>query len=142
MALTGVTAVFGVLALVVWRMETRTLELPVNRFDLSFGDITPSGNSDVVISPDGSMIALSGFRNGEQAIYLRRLAGDPDFVKVPGTESADGSPSFSPDSRSIAFRRQSDARLLKISIDGSGSTALAQLSRTVFPYVHWVPPTS
>ncbi len=137
LALAGATAIVAALMLAAWRMQTREPELPENRFDLSFGDITPSGNSDVIISPDGSMIAFAGFKNGEQAIYMRRLAGDPDFVKVPGTESADGSPSFSPDSRSIAFRRQSDARLLKISIDGSGSTALAQLSRTVFPYVHW-----
>jgi serine/threonine-protein kinase len=124
-------------ALGAWRASARRPDPPVNRFDLSLGDITRSGNSDVVISPDGSMLALTGFRNGEQAMFLRRLNGDPDFVKVPGSELADGSPSFSPDNRWIAFRRQTDFKLVKVAVAGGGATALAQLSRTVFPFVHW-----
>ena len=125
------------LALGAWRATTRRPDSPVSRFDLLLGDIKPSGNSDVVISPNGRMIAVAGFRNGEQAMYLRHLDGDPDFVKVPGSELADGSPSFSPDNQWIAYRRQSDFKLVKVSVNGGGVTALAQLSRTLFPFVHW-----
>jgi serine/threonine-protein kinase len=130
-------AVLVALSLGAWRATTERSEALVSRFDLSLGNITPSGNSDVVISPNGRMIAVAGFRDGEQAMYLRRLDGDPDFVKLPGSEFADGSPSFSPDNQWIAFRRQSDFRLVKVSLNGGGATALVQLSRTVFPFVHW-----
>ena len=136
-AVLATTSALLLLALGAWRATTRRPDSPVNRFDLSLGDITKSGNSDVVISPDGSMLAVTGFRNGEQAMFLRRLNGDPDFLKVPGSELADGSPSFSPDNRWIAFRRQSDFKLVKVSVEGGGATALAQLNRTVFPFVHW-----
>ncbi len=126
-----------VLGLAAWRATARQPDPPVSRFDLSLGDITPSGNSDIVISPNGRMIALAGFRNGEQAIYLRHLDGDLDFVKVPGSELADGSPSFSPDNLWIAFRRQSDFRLVKAAVTGGGATSLASLGRTIFPFAHW-----
>jgi serine/threonine-protein kinase len=137
--LAGTTALVTIAALVAWRAASRAPELPVRRLDLSLGPITQSGNSDVIISPDGSMVAVAGLVNGEQAIYLRRLDGDPEFRKVPGTESADGSPSFSPDSRSMVFRRQSDQKLVRISVSGSGATAIGQTTRTVFPFAHWGP---
>jgi eukaryotic-like serine/threonine-protein kinase len=130
------TLMLGV-ALVAWRSRWLRPERPTTLFDLSLGGITPSGNSDVVISPDGLMVAVAGVLNGEQAIYLRRLDGDPDFRKVPGTDGADGSPSFSPDSKWIAFRRQSDYKLVRVLASGGSAMALAQLARTVFPFVHW-----
>jgi serine/threonine-protein kinase len=136
-ALAGAAAVVAACMLAAWRMQEDEPPPPVSRFDLSLGDITPSGNSDVVISPNGRMLAVSGFRNGEQAMYLRHLDGDLDFVKVPGSELADGSPSFSPDNQWIAFRRQSDFRLVKVAVTGGGATALATLGRTIFPFAHW-----
>ena len=132
-------AALSIAAVIAWRSASNRPDAPVRRFDLSLGTVTVSGNSDVVISPDGSMIAVAGVSNGEQAIYLRRLDGDPDFRKVPGTESADGSPGFSPDSRWMLFRRQSDQKLVKISVSGAGAVAVAQGSRAVFPFVHWGP---
>jgi hypothetical protein len=132
-----VTAVIAALTLVAWRMESRGPELSVNRLDLSFGDITLLGNSDVVISPDGNMIALAGTRNGEQAIYLRRLNGDPGFVKVAGTEGAEGSPGFSPDNQWLLFRRQPDASLIRVAVSGGGGMRLAQVSQQSFPFAHW-----
>jgi eukaryotic-like serine/threonine-protein kinase len=136
-AVLAAAATLMLLSLGAWRIAARRPDPTVNRFDLWLGDITRSGNSDVAISPDGSMLAVTGFRNGEQAMFLRRLNGDPDFVKVPGSELADGTPSFSPDNQWVAFRRQSDFKLVKVSVNGGGATAIAQLSRTVFPFVHW-----
>jgi len=136
-ALAVATSVVLAAALVAWRSASRRPDAPTTRLDLSFGGVTPSGNSDVVISPDGSMIAVSGQMNGEQAIYLRRLGGDPDFRKVPGTESADGSPAFSPDSKWIAFRRQSDYKLVKVAVTGGSTTTISQGTRGTFAFVHW-----
>jgi len=112
--------------------------LPTTRFDLSTGPIIISQNSDMVISPDGAMLAAAAQSGGEQAIFLRRLDGDADFRKVPGTEGAsDGSPGFSPDSRWIIFRRQSDVKLVKVAVSGGGATAIVQLSAGTFPFAHW-----
>ncbi len=121
----------------VWRVAARRPDAPVTRLDLSLGGVTVSANSDVVVSPDGTMLAFAGIVNGEQAIYLRRFDGAPDFRMLPGTEGADGSPTFSPDSRWIAFRRQSDYQLVKMALQGSGTAAIAQGVRTVFPFAHW-----
>jgi Tol biopolymer transport system component/tRNA A-37 threonylcarbamoyl transferase component Bud32 len=134
-AVAGLATVIG-----AWGWLRPRPETPLTRLDLSLDGLRVSGNSDVVVSPDGSMIAFSGLLNGQQAIYLRRLDGVPDFLKVPGTDGADGSPTFSPDSRWIAFRRQSDHRLVKIALQGSGTTAIAQGARTIFPFSHWGTP--
>jgi Tol biopolymer transport system component len=133
---TILAAVVAVTALMAWRLNARP-DLPVTRFDLSLGGIIVSGNSDVVVSPDGLILAMTGIRNGEQAIYLRRLDGDPEFRKLAGTDGADGSPSFSPDSRWIAFRRTTDHRLVRMSVDGTGTATIAQAVRTTFPFSHW-----
>ena len=65
----------------------RSPEQPLRRFDLSPGPVTILPNTDVVISPDGSMLAVTGRVGTEDAIYLRHLDGDPEFHKLAGTES-------------------------------------------------------
>jgi serine/threonine protein kinase len=137
LAMLAAATVLIALSLGAWRTIARRSDPTISRFDLSLGDVTPLSNSDIVMSPNGRMIALAGVRNGEQALYLRHLDGGLDFVKVPGSELADGSPSFSPDNQWIAYRRQSDFKLVKVSVNGGGVAALAQLSRTPFPFVHW-----
>jgi len=97
-------------------------EQPFRRFDLSMGDVTPNFNSDVAISPDGSMLALST-TGSDGAIYLRRLDGDPEFRKLAGTETG-FNPAFSPDGQWIVFRKGSDRSLVKISVGGGGAVTL------------------
>jgi len=111
-------------------------ELPLARLDLSPGEVAVATNAEIIISPDGSMFAFAGTVGGEQAIYLRRLDADPDFRKVPGTESG-AFPTFSPDSRWLVFRRQSDRSLVKVSVAGGGVTTLVP-SGPIDPYTpHW-----
>ena len=111
-------------------------DLPLTRLDLSPGEVAVSPNSDIVISPDGSMLAFAGTVGGEQAIYLRRLDADPDFRKVPGTESG-AFPNFSPDNLWLVFRRQSDRSLVKVSVAGGGVTTLVPAG-AIDPYApHW-----
>jgi Tol biopolymer transport system component/tRNA A-37 threonylcarbamoyl transferase component Bud32 len=112
--------------------------VPVTRFDLVPGRAEPLAASDIVISPDGSMLAYTGREgNDPPAIYLRRLDGDPEFRKIPGTETSNASPTFSPDSRSIAFRRQSDGTLLRLELAGGGVTTLARLGSELGTFLHW-----
>ena len=112
------------------------VELPLTRLDLSPGAITVSPNSDIVISPDGTMLAFAGTVGSEQGIYLRRLDADADFRKVPGTESGEF-PNFSPDNLWLVFRRQSDRSLVKVSVAGGGVTTLVP-SGAIDPYApHW-----
>jgi Tol biopolymer transport system component len=110
---------------------------PVLRFDLATGDVPVVANSDVAISPDGSMLAFIGETGSDTAIYLRRLDGEPDFRRLAGTESAVGTPSFSPDNEWIAYRRQSDATIVKVSVRGGGATILATTGGPQGAFAHW-----
>ena len=115
--------------------------LPVTRFDLDPGAATPAPGSDIVISPDGSLLVFAGVvGNDPTALYLRRLDGDPDFRKVPGTEGANtASPTFSPDSRSLAFRRVNNV-LVRLDLSGAGATVIANLGTEIGTYLHWGTP--
>ena len=114
----------------------RSPEQPFRRFDLVLGAVTPNPLSEVVISPDGSMIALSGDVGGERAIYLRHLDGDPEFRKLAGTESG-AFPSFSPDNQWIVFRKNSDRSLVKISVGGGGAVTLVPGGKLDPYWPHW-----
>jgi serine/threonine-protein kinase len=113
----------------------------VTRFDLNPGTATPTPGSDIVISPDGSLLAFAGVAGNEAtALYVRRLDGDPDFRKIPGTDGANSaSPTFSPDSRSIAFRRLNNA-LVRLDLSGAGATVIANLGTEIGTYLHWGTP--
>jgi serine/threonine-protein kinase len=101
----------------------RAPEEPFRRVDLTMGDVTPSPRSDVVISPDGSMLAMVGTVGSERAIYLRDLDGDAEFRKLAGTETGSNA-AFSPDGQWIVFRKDGDRSLMKVSVNGGGSVTV------------------
>ena len=134
----GVAAILLLVA-AVWPWTRREAPAPVTRLDLALGAATPLPSSDVVISPDGSMLAFVGIVGTESpVIYLRRLDGDPDFRKVPGTEGANASPTFSPDNQSIAFRRgqAGEGGLLTVDLSGGGATTIVR-TVGIASYLHW-----
>ncbi|MBL8996653.1 MAG: serine/threonine-protein kinase [Gemmatimonadetes bacterium] len=103
--------------------------------DLALGPAELAPGSDIAISPDGSMLAYAGRSQGGQlGIWLRRLDGAPEFRLLAGTENG-GSPDFSPDGRSIVFRRQTDGLLVRVSSDGGGATTIVGASSGLWP--HW-----
>lgn len=61
----------------------------VQQFDISFPrDVEPLANFEggVNLSPNGSVVALTGVKNGERSTFIRRLDSDtPVAVRVPGT---------------------------------------------------------
>ncbi len=117
----------------------RTPEAPFRRFDLAMGDVVPNPLSDVAISPDGSMLAMSAGAGSDQAIYVRRLDGDPEFRKLAGTESG-FNPAFSPDGQWIVFRRERDLSLVKISVGGGGAVTLVPAGKTDPYFPQWGTP--
>ncbi len=130
----GLAAVAVIAAAAGWMR--RAPEEPARRFDLVLGAVTMAPNREVVISPDGSMLAVAGTVGSEEAIYLRHLDGDPEFRKLAGTESG-YAPSFSPDNQWIVFRKASDRSLVKISVGGGGAVKLVG-GGAVDPFTpHW-----
>ncbi|HEX6317016.1 MAG TPA: protein kinase [Gemmatimonadaceae bacterium] len=126
------TAVIGI-AVAGWGLTRPGTDQPVVRFDLTTGDVVPTAQSDVIISPDGSMLAVPGRRGGVLGIFARRLDGGTELQLVPGT--AGGIlPSFSPDSRWLAFRRNSDGALLKVPVAGGGAVTLIPPGDSASPY--------
>ena len=110
---------------------------PVLRFDLSTGAVPAMPNSDVAISPDGSMLAFVGETGTDTAIYLRRLDGEPGFQRLNGTESAIGTPGFSPDNQWLVFRRQRDGTIVKVAVTGGGATTLTKPDGPLGSFAHW-----
>jgi len=133
----GAVAVLAT-AVAAWALLRPTPEPPVVRLDLSFGDLEPAPYSDVVISPDGTTLAVAGTRNGEQAIWVRRIE-EADFTRLAGTETG-RDPSFSPDSRWLVFRRNSDQALVKVSAAGGGTITLHQGGDPSPYWPHWGTP--
>ncbi len=71
--------------------------------------------AEAVLSPDGTMLAVSVTDStGATSLYLRRLAS-PEARAIPGT-SQGSLPFWSPDSRTVAFF--SNGKLRKIAVDG------------------------
>jgi Tol biopolymer transport system component/tRNA A-37 threonylcarbamoyl transferase component Bud32 len=128
----------ALVAILGWSLTRPGPLAPVARFDLAVGEAEPIASSDLLISPDGSMLAYTGRAGNEPpAIYLRHLDGPPEFQRIPGTETASTVPTFSPDSRSLAFRRQSDGTLVRLDLAGGGTTILARVGTALAAYLHW-----
>jgi serine/threonine protein kinase/Tol biopolymer transport system component len=130
----SVAAVAIVAAVAGWMR--RTPEQPLRRFDLSLGVLTKANNTDVVISPDGSMLAMTAIVGGEPAIYVRRLGEDPEFRRLAGTESGVG-PEFSPDNQWIVFTKTSDGSLVKVLATGGGAVTLVPRGKVQPTQAHW-----
>ncbi len=114
----------------------RTPELPFRRVDLTFGALVPAQPGWIAVSSDGALLAAAGTIANDPAIYMRRLDGDADFRKVPGTEGG-VFPAFSPDNQWIVFRRATDRSLVKVNVNGGGAVTLVS-GGVLDPYApHW-----
>jgi len=105
---------------VLWRKEELIL------LDWSLGverAIISESPTDFAISPDGERIALAEDR--------LRLFTEPDFTLLSTAPEA-ATPSFSPDSQSLAFLN-GDYELWRVNLDGTDLTRLAWLGDSGMP---------
>ena len=109
------------------------------RFDLATSAAEVQPNSDVAVSPDGSMFAYTGATSSGTAIYLRRLAVDLDFHKVAGSDGAQITPGFSPDNQWLVFRRAMSGEMTKVSVNGGGAVVLTRIQGPFGNFPHWGP---
>ncbi len=105
------------------------------RLDLRLGGIEVPSSQSVAISPDGSILAVAGERDGEEAIFVRRLS-EADWRALPGTGSGEY-PTFSPDGEWLLFQKEDNDALVRTSITGGGTLTLVE-EDGVQPYdPHW-----
>jgi serine/threonine protein kinase/Tol biopolymer transport system component len=87
------------------------------------------GMLQLAISPDGSMLAFVGERDGVDRLYLRRFAQLQALPLVTGQVSE---PFFSPDGEWIGFFSIADHKLKKIRVAGGAAVAICDID-TLFP---------
>jgi Tol biopolymer transport system component len=106
-----------------WRTATPVAPLRLNsELGADVGlDANLPGNSALVLSPDGSMLAFVAAKDGVSQIYIRRL-GQLQASPLAGTSGA-LSPFFSPDGQWLGFF--ADGKLKKISVTGGAPVTLA-----------------
>ncbi|HSG81845.1 MAG TPA: protein kinase [Gemmatimonadota bacterium] len=119
----------------VWGWLRPPPDAPVSRLDLSLGSVSSGESQDVIISPDGSALAVTGTVDGTRAIFVRRL-GEADFRMVPGTENG-VFPGFSPDGQWLVFTNLTDNTLVKVAVSGGGSLTLVDEDSINPFFAHW-----
>ena len=102
-----VLALVGVLVIaLVWTLasgspaNSTSGDNPVTRFGVDLGNISEPGG--IAVSPDGSMLVVSGQRPGGPRLLFRRRSDQVEFEPIPDTRQSH-SPVFSPDGEWIAF---------------------------------------
>ena len=124
----GVIAVVlvGIAGFAVWMLTEEPVK-PVSRFVISTAASEPleitTDNTDVAISPDGSMIAYVA--TSERQLFLRRL-DRLEATPLHGTEGG-YTPFFSPDGQWIGYRDWDDSSLSKVSVSGGPPLDICEL---------------
>ena len=113
----------------VWR-PWRAAPLPVSRHlsvdigaDAFLGQ-SVNGVPQLAISPDGSMLAFVGERDGVERLYLRRLGQLQALPLLTGSVS---DPFFSPDGQWLGFFSVGDRKLKKIRVAGGTPVAICDV---------------
>src|SRR5262245_11919751 len=114
----------------------------VTRFDYTLPpgvDLRMTATSVLGIAPSGELFAF----NGTEGIYVRRM-GDAEARLIPGTLGAAPGLVFpdvvvSPDGREVAYFRGPPGKLMKVSIEGGTSIAVADVAPVIPFGLSWEP---
>ena len=123
LALAGVLALAVSIAISPWApwQSQPALESP-HRLSAELGtDVVISGtNASLALSPDGSVLAFQGEKNGSEQLYVRRL-DQLQASPLPGTVGA-SQPFFSPDGQWIGFF--AEGKLKKVAVTGGAAVTI------------------
>ena len=122
LALAGVLALAVSIAISPWApwQSTPALVSP-HRLSAELGtDVVISGNGALALSPDGSVLAFQGEKNGLEQLYVRRLDQLQAFA-LPGTVGV-SQPFFSPDGQWIGFF--AEGKLKKVAVTGGAAVPI------------------
>ncbi|HSR42673.1 MAG TPA: protein kinase, partial [Longimicrobiales bacterium] len=118
----AVSAAAVALAVWAWSGTGSTATEGVSlRTTLDLGDLEIEDDDpffEVVISPDGSGLAVVGVVDDETNAIFWRPADDLEFRRIPGTEGYPVSPSFSPDGNWLAYVDEVRDRIMGVSLLG------------------------
>jgi serine/threonine-protein kinase len=117
----------GIALTMLWP-DAQVAEAPVVELDVelrSSGTLGSEVGTDVVVSPDGTLVAfVSSGADRRGRLNIRRL-DDPAVRELPETDGA-RAPFFSPDSRWVGF--WADRAIKKVAVDGGSPVVLAETS--------------
>ena len=116
-------SVMVVTALAAWGWLRPQPVLQPARVVADFGEINLRNQNEIVISPDGSRLAVAGTLDGQEGLYWRD-AGGGDFRLIPGTEGDVRFVSFSPDAEWLVY--SVGRALLKVAISGGAPRTVVQ----------------
>ena len=102
--------------------------LQPTRAVVDFGVINLRVQNEIVVSPDGSRLAVAGTVDGQEGLYWRDAAGE-DFRLIPGTEGDVRMVSFSPDADWLSYT--DGEALLKVTISGGAPRPVVQAGAIV-----------
>ena len=119
-----VAVIAGMTALAAWGWLRPQPVLQPTRVVADFGEITIfRSENKIVISPDGSRLAVAGILDGQEGLYWRDAGGE-DFRLIPGTEGEVRFVSFSPNAEWLSYT--DGEALLKVEISGGAPRSVVQ----------------
>ena len=119
----SLTAGMALAVLAAWGWLAPQPALQPTRAVVDFGDITLRVQNEIVVSPDGSRLAVAGVLDGQEGLYWRDAAGE-DFRLIPGTEGDVRFLSFSPDADWLTYT--DGQALLRVAISGGAPRPVVQ----------------
>ena len=120
-AMTTVAVLLAGLAAWDWLAPQPALQ--PTRAVVDFGEINLRIQNEIVVSPDGSRLAVAGTVDGQEGLYWRDAAGE-DFRLIPGTEGDVRFVSFSPDADWLTYT--DGQALLRVAISGGAPRPVVQ----------------
>ena len=104
--------------------------------------LTPEGNFEPAVSPDGEVIAFASSRDGQAEIYRMPAAGGP-ATRLTSFHKDDWSPQWSADATQLAFLsdREGTPRVFVMAPDGTGQRRVSDdhQPETVEDRPRWAP---
>ena len=123
LALAGVLALAVSIAISPWApWQSPPALVSPHRLSAELGtDVVISGTAaHLALSPDGSVLAFLGEKNGSEQLYVRKL-DQLQAVPLPGTVGA-SQPFFSPDGQWIGFF--AEGKLKKVAVTGGAAVTI------------------